>query len=166
MLGYYGMVPYRKIFEELEARKIRYLVAGGFAVNFHKVQRATVDLDLIIHLQPKNILSLVKMMGDLGYKPRLPVDPRDFADIKKRASWVKNKGMLVFSFLNPKNPFELIDVFVKEPKPFRDLWRRRMDTEAFGFTIRVLGKKDLIDIKRAAGRDKDLFDVKELKKQK
>ena len=147
------MVPYRKIFQELEKRKIRYLVAGGFAVNFHKVQRATVDLDLIIHLQPKNILALVAMMTALGYKPRLPIDPREFADMKKRSSWIEDKGMLVFSFLNPTNPFELIDIFTKEPKPFDSLWRRRLDIAVFGIKIR-------------AGREKDIFDAKELKKQK
>jgi len=32
-------VPYRKVFEELEARQIQYLIVGGFAVNLHKVQR-------------------------------------------------------------------------------------------------------------------------------
>ncbi len=160
------MVPYRKIFQELEKRKIRYLVAGGFAVNFHKVQRSTVDLDLIVQLESKNILAFVKMMRDLGYKSRLPVDPTDLANLDKRKEWIRDKGMMVFSFLNPKNPFELIDVFVREPKPFKDLWRRRLDTAAFGFKIRVLGKKDLIQIKLIAGRDKDIFDAKELKKQR
>ncbi|MDB5038070.1 MAG: uncharacterized protein JWQ35_1598 [Bacteriovoracaceae bacterium] len=160
------MVPYKKIFEGLEKKKIRYLVAGGIAVNLHKVQRATVDLDLILHLQPKNTLSFIKMMLALGYRARLPVDPMDFADASKRKNWISKKRMLVFSFLNPSNPFELIDIFVKEPKPFKDLWRRRLEADAFGIKIRVISKKDLIDLKRKAGRPKDLFDIKELKKQK
>ncbi len=160
------MIPYRKLFEELEKNRIRYLVVGGFAVNFHKVQRATVDLDLIIHLERKNIESFVHMMTALGYVPRLPVKPLEFAIAKKRNAWIKEKGMVVFSFLNPSNPFEIIDIFVKEPKPFKNLWRRRLVIEPFGIKIDVIGKKDLIWLKENAGRAKDIFDAQELKKQK
>ncbi|MBN8555699.1 MAG: nucleotidyl transferase AbiEii/AbiGii toxin family protein [Deltaproteobacteria bacterium] len=160
------MVPYRKIFEELEKRKIRYLLAGGLAVNFHKVQRITVDLDLIIHLQPKNILAFVKMMLRLGYQPRVPVNPVDFANPKIRKEWISKKGMLVFSFVHPSNPFELVDIFVKEPRPFKDLWRRRLKVTVTDATIQVVGKKDLMYMKKIAGRPKDLFDLEELKKQK
>lgn len=53
------MVPYQKLFKLLAQHKIQYLVADGFAVNFHQVQRATVDLDLILHLETKNILAFV-----------------------------------------------------------------------------------------------------------
>lgn len=160
------MVPYQNVFAELKKRKIQYLIAGGFAVNFHKVQRATVDLDIILHLTTKNILLFNKMMKALGFVPRLPVDPAEFAEEKIRESWKLNKGMLVFSFLNPKNPFELIDVFVNEPKPFKTLWKNRLTVSAFGYKIEVIGKKDLMELKKKAGRSKDAFDYKELKKQK
>lgn len=42
------MVAYKDLFVALEKHKIEYLVAGGFAVNFHQVNRATADLDLIL----------------------------------------------------------------------------------------------------------------------
>ncbi len=160
------MVPYRKIFEELEKKKIKYLVVGGLAVNFHRVQRLTVDLDLIIHLKRDNILATIELMTMLGYRSRLPVDPKDFADAKKRAGWIKDKGMLVFSFIHPSNPFEVVDIFVKEPRPFKDLWARRLDISIPGVKIRVIGKRDLMYLKRKAGRPKDVFDLEELKKQK
>ncbi len=158
------MVPYRKIFEELEKRKIRYLVAGGFAVNFHLVQRATVDLDLIIHLKKQNVLAFTKMMTELGFVPRVPVKPEDFADKKKRQEWIKSKGAAVFSFINPRNPFETVDIFMEEPFPFDKLWKRRFEASAFGYNIKVLGKKDLILLKEKSGRAKDLFDIQQLKK--
>jgi len=160
------MVPYRKIFEELEKRRIKYLVAGGLAVNFHKVQRITVDLDLILHLQPKNVMAFVEMMTCLGYQSRLPVNALDFANPKIRQRWITEKGMLVFSFIHPSNPFELVDIFIKEPRPFKDLWRRRLEISISDATIYVIGKKDLMAMKKIAGRPKDLFDLAELKKQK
>ena len=42
------MVPYRRIFEELEQRQIRYLIAGGFAVNLQIVAVCAFDLEEIV----------------------------------------------------------------------------------------------------------------------
>lgn len=160
------MTPYREIFVHLAKNKIRYLVAGGFAVNFHQVQRATVDLDLIVHLEKENILAFVKMMTGLGFIPRVPVDPEQFADDKERNRWILEKGLMVFSFIHPDNSFEVVDVFAQEPEPFLDLFQRRLDVKAFGIVIPVLGKKDLIEMKKRAGREKDLFDARLLEKIK
>lgn len=158
------MVPYRKLFEELERRCIRYLVAGGFAVNFHQVQRATVDLDLILDLEQSNALAFVQMMSDLGYRPKIPVQAEDFADASLREKWIEEKGMMVFSFMHAQNLLETIDVFVREPRPFGELWDRRFEVRAFDLTIRVLGREDLITLKREAGREKDNFDIRELER--
>lgn len=159
------MTPYRKVFEELEKRGIRYLVAGGFAVNFHQVQRATVDLDLILHLQKENVLSFVELMKGLGFSSRIPVKMEDLADEEIRRRWIDEKGMMVFSFIKPDNPFETIDIFVEEPFPFDELWARRFEVPAFGLKIKVVGRNDLIALKREAGRDKDEFDIRQLEKQ-
>lgn len=158
--------PYREVFEKLNAHQVRYLVAGGFAVNFHQVQRATVDLDLILHLEEKNILTLVKLMKELGFVPRVPVKGEDFANPKIRKSWIEEKGMMVFSYIKSNHSYEVIDFFVEEPFPFEEAWMRRIEILAFGVQIPVLGKKDLIYMKEKAGRDKDRFDVEQLKKTK
>jgi predicted nucleotidyltransferase len=159
------MVPYQKLFLELASRKVSYLVAGGFAVNFHQVLRATVDLDLILHLEKSNILLFVEIMKEMGFEPRVPIKPEDFAEAHIRQKWIKEKGMMVLSFIQQDNPFEVIDVFVQEPKPFSELFGRKLEVKAFGTAIPVIGKLDLIAMKREAGRDKDIFDVKELEKK-
>lgn len=160
------MVPYQKLFIELSQKKIEYLVAGGFAVNFHQVQRATVDLDLIIHLEESNILAFIKIMNDLNFKPRLPLNAEDLANEQMRTKWITEKGLMVFSFIQAHNPFEVIDIFVQEPKPFNELFERRMTVSAFGAIINVIGKNDLIEMKKLAARDKDLFDIQQLEKKK
>jgi hypothetical protein len=158
------MVDYEKIFRRLSESKIRYLIAGGFAVNFHQVQRATVDLDLIVWLDKKNILSFINLMSELGLLPRVPVSPLDFAEETKRQEWIDQKGMLVFTFYNPSNPFEIVDVFAKEPFPFERMWKDRTEVKAFGVLLPVVSKKDLIAMKENTGRDRDVFDVEQLKK--
>lgn len=160
------MAAYQKILEELSKAQIKYLIVGGFAVNFHQVQRATVDLDLIIHLEEANVLKFTSMMKNLGYIPKVPVMPEDFANPAIRKVWIEEKNMKVFSYTLPNNPFETIDVFVEEPMPFEEMWQRRFEVNAFNCTLFVVGLEDLITMKKAAGRDKDEFDIKQLEKLK
>ena len=160
------MIPYRDLFIAFAKTKIRYLVAGGVAVNLHQINRATVDLDLILHLEKENVLAFTNLMEQMGYKPRVPVAGSDFADPQIRQKWIQEKNMKVFSFIHPKNHFELIDIFVEEPKPFAELEKNRLEVKAFGVTIPVVGIDDLIEMKQKAGRDTDLFDIQQLNRMK
>lgn len=159
------MVPYRQVFKELEQKNIKYLIAGGFAVNFHKVQRSTVDLDLIVLLEKTNWEAFVALMRDLDFHPRVPVDPLLLADDKTRNEWIKEKNMTVFSFLHSSNPLEIIDVLVKDLPPFEELWADRLELEAFGDKIKVVSKTHLIALKELAGRPRDIQDVERLKSE-
>ena len=159
-------VPYKDVFIALAKNQIRYLVVGGFAVNFHQVQRATMDLDLMVHLENENVSRFISVLGQLGFKPRAPVPAIDFANVEIRKKWIQEKGMMVFSFFHPQNQFEIIDVFVDEPKPFDELFTRRTSIRTYGIEIPVIGVEDLKDLKRAAGRDKDLFDLSQLEKKR
>lgn len=156
------MIPYKNIFIKLAEEKIEYLVTGGVAVNLHQVNRSTIDLDLVLHLEQENVLAFIKVMEHLGYRPRLPVTATDFADSKTRQFWIEKKNRMVFSFIHPKNPMEIIDIFVKEPKPFDDLKKRSVAVKAFGVIIPVMGIDDIIDLKKEAGRETDLFDIRQL----
>ena len=65
----------------------------------------------------------------------------------------------------PENPYEVIDIFVEEPQHFDQLYQRRLSAKAFDFSIEVVGKQDLISMKKAADREKDLFDIQLLEKK-
>ena len=52
-----ALLDYQTIFKKLNQKKIDYLVVGGLAVNFHGIPRMTYDLDLMILLEPNNILN-------------------------------------------------------------------------------------------------------------
>lgn len=56
-----------------------------------------------------------------------------------------------------------IDLFVREPFDFDELWEKRMDTVAGGATIHVIDKNSLIALKTLSGRSKDLEDIAALK---
>ena len=51
----------RAILHALNHNNIRYLIAGGVAVNIHGYQRMTQDLDLVIQLIPENIINALTL---------------------------------------------------------------------------------------------------------
>jgi hypothetical protein len=150
---------YEPIFEALNARGVRYLVVGGLAVVLHGYARLTVDVDLIIDPAPKESLKAVTTFTDLGFRPRLPVEPEAFADPAQRRDWVQNRNLRVFSMFDPADPLREVDLFVEEPMPFGELLERSVEMPLASTTVKVVALRDLLQLKRRAGRPRDLEDV-------
>ena len=155
-------LDYQTIFSELNQEKIDYLVVGGLAVNFHGIPRMTYDIDLMILLEPENILKLVSKLNTWGYRPKIPVDPRDLADDCKRNSWIQDKGMKAFNFYSETLPIGEIDLVIESPFPYDQLKKGAIFIEIQGEKIPVVSIHDLIRLKRHAGRKQDLADVEHL----
>ncbi len=157
---------YEEVFRELNRQKVKHVVAGGIAVNLHGVPRVTEDLDLVIYLGEENVGKFSKAMQALGYKPKIPVKIEDFGIKKNRESWIKDKGMIVFSLWNKQIPYRVIDVFVKDPINFRELYKDRIIISLGEFKISVVSIEHLIKMKQMAGRKQDLSDIISLRRAK
>ena len=150
------------IFSQLEQAKVRYLLTGGLATVFYGYTRLTGDIDLILDLDPENCRNALNCFSSMNFKPRAPVDILDFADRVKRESWIRDKGLKVFSLYAAKGfPIE-IDLFVEEPLPFTELASRATAIDIEGVAIKLIGIADLIQLKQAANRPKDIEDVRAL----
>ena len=156
-------LDFQTIFRELNSLGIDYLVVGGLAVNFHGVPRMTYDIDLMVHLEPENILKLVTKLTQWGYKPKIPVDPRDLADEMKRNSWIFEKGMKTLNFYSETLPIGEIDIIIDTPIPYEELRNRAIRIELQDERISVVSIHDLIELKLRAGRKQDLADVEHLR---
>lgn len=102
----------------LNSENVRYLVAGGLAVNAHGYIRYTQDVDLVIALDPENILRAFSAFAALGYKPLVPITAEQFANAELRRQWIRDKGMKVLNFFSDLHRETNIDVFVAEPFDF------------------------------------------------
>jgi hypothetical protein len=151
-----------RIFGVLEAANVRYLVVGGVAVVLHGHPRFTADLDIVLDLRPDNARLAILALDGLGYRPRAPVAALSFADESTRTSWVEDKGMVVFSMWSPQQPATEIDLFVRAPFDFDVVFARAVQADLGSTRVSVLGLGDLLDLKRAAARPKDLEDVRAL----
>jgi predicted nucleotidyltransferase len=156
-------LDFQTIFKELNGLGIDYLVVGGLAVNFHGVPRMTYDIDLMILLEPENVIKLVTKLTQWGYKPKIPIDPRDLADETKRTSWILEKGMKALNFYSETLPIGEIDILIDTPVPYEELKGRAIKVELQDEKIPTVSIHDLIELKLRAGRKQDLADVEHLK---
>jgi predicted nucleotidyltransferase len=156
-------LDFQTIFKELNGLGIDYLVVGGLAVNFHGVPRMTYDIDLMILLEPENILKLVTKLTQWGYRPKIPIDPRDLADEIKRESWIHEKGMKALNFYSETLPIGEIDIIIDSPIPYEKLKGRAIKVELRDEKIPTVSIHDLIELKLRAGRKQDLADVEHLR---
>lgn len=147
----------------LNAAKVRYLVAGGLAVVAHGYVRFTADVDLIVDFDPANLKRAMTTLASLGYRPRAPVALDEFAEPAKRAQWVREKGMTVFSLFSAEHAATEIDLFVEPPLDFDQAYRvaARMEV-APGVSATFVGFSDLLRLKQQAARAQDLLDIEQL----
>ncbi len=138
------------------------MVVGGFATVLHGHARLTADIDLVVDLVPDEARKAVETLTSLGFRPRAPVEPLAFADPAVRQQWVREKGMRVFSLWNPANPMLEVDLFAEHPVDFEELWNRAEIIKLTQTEVRIASIRDLIRLKRLAGRPQDLADIEAL----
>ncbi len=152
-----------KVFKALSKAKVKYVVAGGVAVVLHGYPRLTRDLDLIVLLEEKNLDRFFEALRSIGYNPKVPVSKQQFKDKKERERWKREKGMIVFSFVQNDPPNHLIDMFVGEPIRFDFVYRDKKIINISGVKVPLISIHHLKRLKLLAGRDVDLIDVEQLK---
>jgi hypothetical protein len=155
---------FEPIIEGLNRHDVRYVIVGGVAVVLHGHVRLTADLDLAIDLSSREAAKAIEALVEMRFRPRAPVDPKDFANPAIRNRWVAEKGMTVFSMYDPTDPVRQVDVFAENPVDFEELWERSLVMDLAGISARVASISDLIRMKRIAGRLQDLADVEALER--
>jgi hypothetical protein len=157
---------YQGIFKEFELRDVRYLVVGGMAVNLYGYVRLTVDLDIVVDLSEKNLSKIIEVIEKFGYTPRVPVNPHEFLSDEKRNEWIKKKGAVVFTFIDLKEPFKHIDIFLRNPMNFEEAYSRRELVTIGGVEVSIVSIDDLIELKSISGRERDMEDIDHLERIK
>ena len=155
---------YFEILEALYKNKVKYLIVGGLAVNLYGVPRVTQDIDLIISTRKPNILKINALLKDLGYIPRLPVNPKDLTNSEKVQDWIENRNLKAFSFYHKKEPYKVIDLLLVHPLQFEASFKNKTVKKVKDIEIYLVSLNDLIKTKEFSGRMQDSSDIKMLKK--
>lgn len=149
----------------LQSAGVRYLIAGGLAVNAHGYLRFTKDIDVVLRLVPDNIERAFAALATLGYRPLVPISAAQFGDAKTRDGWIKQKGMQVLQFWSDAHRETPVDVFVSEPFDFEGEYRRSLAKPLGQIEVRFVTIPTLIRMKEAANRPQDRIDIEYLRKR-
>jgi hypothetical protein len=135
---------------------VEFVVIGGIAAVLQGSPRNTFDLDVCFSTAKANLDALGRVLETLdarlaGVDEEVPFAP-DAATLHRIEvlALTTNAGRL--------------DVLSRPPgaPPFRTLWDRAEQLDVGGFLVRVAAIDDLIAMKQAAGRPKDVADIAEL----
>jgi hypothetical protein len=126
---------------------VHYLVIGGIAAVLHGVPRATFDLDIVIEATESNVERLLQALREADFGTAALVEAQD----------------ILANVITVFNDRVRIDVQTSTPGlVFKDAWRRRVTMAYEGQDLYIVAREDLIASKRAAGRPKDLEDIRVL----
>ena len=158
------LASFEAIATALDDAGVRYLVAGGLAVNAHGYLRFTKDVDIVVQLVPANVLRAFAALHAIGFRPSVPVTAAEFADPGIRNGWIRDKGMQVLQFWSDAHLETPVDMFVTEPFDFDEEYSRALIKPLHDqIEVRFVSAATLIRMKSAVGRPQDQLDVENLR---
>ena len=146
-----------RVLTTLARHEVRYLVVGGIAAILHGWPGATADLDLLGSCDTDNFDRLAAALRDLdAHGEGWDGEPDSIGRV---TAW---------SLETDAGPVDLL--FVLDPHgTYEELRATAVDLDGFGISIPVVSLDDLIDLKRALGRPKDLrvaVELEDLRRQR
>ncbi|MCK4760712.1 MAG: hypothetical protein KAW12_00835 [Candidatus Aminicenantes bacterium] len=134
----------------LNANNVDYVIIGATAFPVHGYARATLDIDIFVRPELENIKRVKKALMEFGY---------DLTDISYRD--LLNNKLLIRQYIVATD----IHPFVKGVT-FEETWKNKIVSKFGGTDAFFPALDDIIKMKEAAGRSKDLEDLKFLKRIK
>jgi hypothetical protein len=131
--------------------RVKMILVGGGAVNFHGFQRHSADLDFWIEVTEQNLERLLLAIQELGYH------------IENFPDAVKEGQQNISIKISPVFDLELITNF-NPNKTFDEAYENAVLVEKENLSYLVLGFYDLINSKINSDRIKDKLDVEELQR--
>ena len=136
------------LLRSLNARSVRYVVIGAAAFPVHGYARATLDVDIFIEPTVDNAERTRQALSETGFDvSSLTVDD------------LLAKKVLIRQYILEVD----VHPFAKGVT-FEEVWRNRVEDKIGEAPAAFAGLQDLIRMKEAAGRPKDVEDLKALRK--
>lgn len=124
----------------------------------------TNDIGFILAMDNENLSAFLNLMKELGYIPRLPVNPDLITDPKTLNKWITEKNLIAFSFYNEKENDKVVGIVVFHPLDFEKAFKNKKIRTIQSMDFFLVSRDDLITMKKASGRERDLNDIESLEK--
>jgi predicted nucleotidyltransferase len=138
----------REFIELLNARNVRYLVVGAYALAFHGRPRYTGDIDFFVQPSAQNAELVAKIIEEFG-----------FASLGIVAADLRTADQVIQLGVEPNR----IDLMTSiSAVSFEEAWNTRQYGEIDGLKVPFISKELLKRNKTAVGRKQDLADLDHL----
>ena len=142
--------------QTLDRHGVRFVVIGGIGARLHGSPTVTRDTDICYERSPENLERLAAALEELGARLRgVDEDVPFLLDAKTLAAGDH------FTFRTRAGDFDVLGT-PAGVHGFDELGERATPFDIDGITVLVASIDDLIRMKRAAGRAKDLIEVEVL----
>jgi len=139
---------FREFLKLLKDHDVDFVILGGYAVAFHGYVRNTQDLDILFRNDERGVRGVLAALRAFGF-PEGTVD----------APTVAQPGNVLRMGIPPVR-IELLNSL--SGLTFDEVWAGRVPGTYGDVPVAFIGRNELIQNKRAAGRPKDLADIDEL----
>jgi len=147
-----------KLCQALDQEAVPYAIVGGYAVALHGALRGTVDIDFVTEWTLGNLQGVERAMKNLSLVSRLPLDANLLFQF--RDEYREKRNLIAWNFYNPARASDQVDLIVTY-----DLAKAKVSQFIIhGTLVKVLSKKNLIQMKKESGRAQDIEDIKALEK--
>jgi len=143
----YSIVDIESLLKSLSAHDVKFVVIGAMAFPIHGYARATLDIDLFIEPTLGNAQRCRQALGAFGY---------DVTDCS--AEDFLSKKVLIRQYVVACD----VHPFVKGVA-WEEVWDHRVSGKIGAASASFASLEDLIKMKEAAGRPKDVEDLKYLR---
>ena len=150
------MIDYEKLLAALVRGKVEFIIVGGVAAVVHGSARLTQDLDIVYGRSDDNLENLFEALKDRRPYPR-GAPP----DLPFRWEVQTLRSGLNFTLTTSMGDLDLFGELAGGGS-YEDLAHHVITVQLFGFAVNVLDLPELIRVKKAAGRPKDLEAIAEL----
>jgi hypothetical protein len=143
----------------LIAYKVDFVVIGGLAARLHGSPSVTNDLDVCHDDSAANLKRVARALTEMGARLRLP-DPDERVAVK-----LDDRLLAATHNLSLTTEFGAVDLLARPAgtQGYADLARSALTLKlARAVSVRVASIDDLIRMKRASGRPKDLIEIEVL----
>ncbi len=135
------------LLRSLNAHDVRYVVIGATAFPVHGYARATLDIDIFISPDRENAQRTMDALTEVGY---------DLSSLTVDVLLTKKILIRQYVLETDVHPFVA-------GATFEDVWANRVASQIGDTPAWFAGLDDLIRMKEAAGRPKDLEDLRVLR---
>ena len=135
------------LLRSLNAHNVEFVIIGATAFPIHGYARATLDIDLFIRPEPQNVRRVLDSLSDFGY---------DITEITLED--LLTQKVLIRQYLVETDIHPFVTGIT-----FNQVWENRISGTFGKEKVYYASLDDLIIMKEAAGRPKDLEDLKALK---